>query len=455
MHATGRPGELVVPATDGVRFVQATREGLKAGPALRLAKRFECGSVVSRANGAGVIAGTPRDESCGRRERARAGRRKLGRAGDDHAGSGVAGGIRARGRLGPRRRDRDAGARRGSVPTRVRSGGCAWRAGAPAARSAPGELLGEVAEPSRAGPAGRSPATGEAFVLTTTAPDTGSPAHVPLRVWTRRRRSRVRGARPRSGRCDAITGRRSPPPPTAGCSWRGATARHCNVTEREPGGTFAAPVRLGAADDAPRVRDRCHRRTRGRGLGQLGAVRARRSADRLAAGAGRVRTAHADRPRRGARGPGDAFFTTQAFRDLYFGGGTLLVRRAPAQPGAHRRTGAPRSPGRGRRAHAGAGLRADRRRRGLARAAGRRAGLRGRRARARARRRDAGDRLDGTGGERPLPAASRRRRGAGTAAARAAARDVRRAAVGHAQRSGAAPAAGHLQPAVRGVRRAG
>ena len=63
VQATGRPGELVVPATDGVRFVQATREGLKAGPALRLAKRFECGSVVSRANGAGVIAGAPRDES--------------------------------------------------------------------------------------------------------------------------------------------------------------------------------------------------------------------------------------------------------------------------------------------------------------------------------------------------------------------------------------------------------
>lgn len=63
VHATGRPGELAVPATDGVRFVQATREGLKAGPALRLARRFECGSIVSRANGAGVIAGTPRDET--------------------------------------------------------------------------------------------------------------------------------------------------------------------------------------------------------------------------------------------------------------------------------------------------------------------------------------------------------------------------------------------------------
>ena len=62
VQATGRPGELALPATDGVRFVQATREGLEAGPAIELGERFECSSVVSRANGAGVIAGAPRDE---------------------------------------------------------------------------------------------------------------------------------------------------------------------------------------------------------------------------------------------------------------------------------------------------------------------------------------------------------------------------------------------------------
>src|SRR4051794_8075739 len=62
VHATGRTGELGLPATDGVRFVQATRDGLRVGPRIKLAKGFECGSVVSRLNGAGVIAGAPRDE---------------------------------------------------------------------------------------------------------------------------------------------------------------------------------------------------------------------------------------------------------------------------------------------------------------------------------------------------------------------------------------------------------
>lgn len=54
---TGTPGEIVVPTKDGVRFVQATREGLKPGASVPLGgESFDCPSVVTRPSGAGVIA---------------------------------------------------------------------------------------------------------------------------------------------------------------------------------------------------------------------------------------------------------------------------------------------------------------------------------------------------------------------------------------------------------------
>src|SRR5690349_19403126 len=61
LRATGMPGELVVPATDGMRVVAATRDGLVAGRTLKLGKGFDCGSAVGHANGAAVIAGSTQD----------------------------------------------------------------------------------------------------------------------------------------------------------------------------------------------------------------------------------------------------------------------------------------------------------------------------------------------------------------------------------------------------------
>jgi hypothetical protein len=56
--ATGLPGVLAVPAKGGVQFLQATREGLKPGVTVALGEQFyECSHVVSRPNGAAVIAG--------------------------------------------------------------------------------------------------------------------------------------------------------------------------------------------------------------------------------------------------------------------------------------------------------------------------------------------------------------------------------------------------------------
>lgn len=55
---TGMPGEIAVPTMDGVRFVQATREGLKPGATVSLGgESYDCPSVVTRPTGAGVIAG--------------------------------------------------------------------------------------------------------------------------------------------------------------------------------------------------------------------------------------------------------------------------------------------------------------------------------------------------------------------------------------------------------------
>ena len=57
VRTTGAPGELALPATDGVRFAQATRTGVQLGRTVTLGKGFECSAAVTRASGAGVIAG--------------------------------------------------------------------------------------------------------------------------------------------------------------------------------------------------------------------------------------------------------------------------------------------------------------------------------------------------------------------------------------------------------------
>ena len=57
VRTTGAPGELALPATDGVRFAQATRAGVQLGRTVTLGKGFDCSAAVTRASGAGVIAG--------------------------------------------------------------------------------------------------------------------------------------------------------------------------------------------------------------------------------------------------------------------------------------------------------------------------------------------------------------------------------------------------------------
>src|SRR4051812_12929309 len=60
VRATGVPGELAVPTPNGMRLVQATRDGLRADRELKLGASFDCGTVAGNANGATVIAGETR-----------------------------------------------------------------------------------------------------------------------------------------------------------------------------------------------------------------------------------------------------------------------------------------------------------------------------------------------------------------------------------------------------------
>src|SRR5690349_275993 len=61
VDVTDTPGEVVVATRDGVRFVHASRTGLRAGTAIRFGEGFQCGSVATRPSGAGVIAGKVND----------------------------------------------------------------------------------------------------------------------------------------------------------------------------------------------------------------------------------------------------------------------------------------------------------------------------------------------------------------------------------------------------------
>ena len=319
LQVTGLPGELVMPAPGGIQFVGATREGLKPGAVLQLADAFECGSVVSRPNGAGVIAGAGRQASAVTVSVREPGSGTWGppvtialqaqwqpdvvRAAVSDRGDVVVAWRETR--FGP-----DGSLRRVRVARRS-PGGAFGR----------GELLGKVAKrhelvlPAVA-------ATGEAFVLTTTAPDEGSPAHVPLRVWAAGPGAPF-GA---PGTVGSMRRHHGPALAAAGdgralIAWSDGASLH--VTEREPGGTFAAPVRLGDAD--PRLGFDA-----GVTLGSAGEA----SVSWVRSGSGVAQIASRRTP--GAFGPptpialgaarassGDPFFSTQAFQDLYFGGGTL------------------------------------------------------------------------------------------------------------------------------------
>jgi hypothetical protein len=328
VQATGRPGELALPSTDGVRFAQATREGLKAGPPMKLAKRFECGSVVSRANGAGVIAGAPRDDGA-----VVVSVREPGGGAwsapvtialeEDWRVDVVRAAVSDRGDVIVSWRESRFGPNTGSI-RRVR-----------VVRRSPGgafgavEPLGEVANrhelvlPAIAG-------TGEAFVLTTTAEGSGSPSQVPLRVWS----AGPGAAFGAPGTVGSMRRRHAPALAAAAdgrvlVAWSDGASLH--VTEREPGGTFAAPVRLGDADEPS-----------GFAAGVTVGAAGEAAVGWQRFGRGDVQIASRRTPgafssptrvaARGARADGDPFFASEAFQALYFGGGTLTYDEHSPNP---------------------------------------------------------------------------------------------------------------------------
>ena len=333
LQVTGLPGELVMPAPGGIRFVAATREGLKPGAVLQLADAFECGSVVSRANGAGVIAGAGRE--------AAAVTVSVREPGSSTWGAPVTIALQAQWRPDV---VRAAVSDRGDVvvawrETRFGPGGSIRRLRvarrSPGGAFGPGEVLGKAAErhelvlPAVA-------ATGEAFVLTTTAPDTGTPDHVPLRMWTA-----ALGAAFGAPTAIGSMHRNHAPALAAAADGRVLVAwsdgSRLRVTEREPAGAFGAPVPLGAADGGPGF-------AVGVTLGPAGEA----AVGWIRYGRGEARIASRRVP--GAFGPpsrtviADAAPRDQGFRDavmdLYFGGATFTYDERPAGPvlGADGRT---------------------------------------------------------------------------------------------------------------------
>ena len=102
------------------------------------------------------------------------------------------------------------------------------------------------------------------------------------------------------------------------------------VTEREPGGSFAAPVRLGHADERSGFATGVTAGPAGEAaVGWLRFGGEVQIASRRTPGAfglpTRVAAGH-------ARPDGDAFFASQAFEALYFGGGTLTYDEHPPNP---------------------------------------------------------------------------------------------------------------------------
>ncbi len=57
LRATDTPGEVAVPALNGIRFLQATKDGLRPVQDVPVGAGFRCQTVVTRPSGAGVIVG--------------------------------------------------------------------------------------------------------------------------------------------------------------------------------------------------------------------------------------------------------------------------------------------------------------------------------------------------------------------------------------------------------------
>ena len=179
VRTTGAPGELALPAADGVRFAQAARTGVQLGRTVTLGKGFECSAAVTRASGAGVVAGKL-DDSVVASVRAPGG--DWGApvsvpVEQEWRADEVAAAVSDRGDVIVTWREESTRVEDGRTPYRFR----AVRA-APGAAFGAAETLGtssplhEVVLPAIA-------ATGEAFVLTSTAEGTGLDLRVRLSVY--------------------------------------------------------------------------------------------------------------------------------------------------------------------------------------------------------------------------------------------------------------------------------
>ena len=244
VRTTGAPGELALPATDGVRFAQATRAGVQLGRTVTMGKGFECSAAVTRASGAGVIAGELND-SVVASVRAPGGDwgapvsvpvERTWRADD------VAAAVSDRGDVIVTWREESTRYEERRTPYRFR----AVRAAAGAAFGA-AETLG-ASSPLHEAILPAIAATGEAFVLTSTAEGTGSELRSRLNVYTG-----VPGAA--FGAPAALgTGQWLSAPAIAAApdgrvlvAFSDGTSQR--VAERAPGGAFAPAVSVGDARD--------------------------------------------------------------------------------------------------------------------------------------------------------------------------------------------------------------
>ena len=244
VRTTGAPGELALPATDGVRFAQATRAGVRLGRTVAMGKGFECSAAVTRASGAGVIAGELSDSV------AVSVRTPGGDWGAPMAipvesqwrADSVAAAVSDRGDVIVTWREES---------TRFEEGRTAYRFRA--VRAAPGAAVGAAETLGASSPLHEVllPAiatTGEAFVLTSTAEGAGLSLRARLRVYTG-----VHGA-PFGEPTDLGTGQWLSSPAIAAApdgrvlvAFSDGTSQR--VAERAPGGTFTSTVGVGDARD--------------------------------------------------------------------------------------------------------------------------------------------------------------------------------------------------------------
>ena len=245
VRTTGAPGELALPATDGVRFAQAAPHGCPAGP------DRHAGQGVRVLGGRHPRERRGRDRGRARRqrgrERARA-RRRLGRSGQhpveqDWRADDVAATVSDRGDVIVTWREESTRSEGRRTPYRFR-----------AVRAAPGAAFGAVETLGASSPLHEAvlpaiAATGEAFVLTSTAEGTGSDLRVRLNVYTGAPGAAF-GAPTALGTGQWLSSPAIAAAPDGRVLVAFSDGTSQRVAERAPGGAFAPAVSVGDARDS-------------------------------------------------------------------------------------------------------------------------------------------------------------------------------------------------------------